>query len=548
MTVGALYQIKNYNKNATNNFLEINPQISFYKIVYRKYARFAMENIKFDTISRNTLVYDETVNMKATVPRNGDLLRNIYLTFELPDIYSGKCVNDGVSENYEFKWIENIGINIFNKVSLKINDQIISTLYSDYVNIWKELHLSDDEKRIFNENIGHVKEIYDPKNGLGQNGNYPHITTTQTPLGQSSKYSSKKIDFKGHNIVFDHSDKIETNTTNTYTNIFPSIQSRKIKVPLPFSFASNSGLAIPLIALQYSALSVEFEMKQFRDLYTIIDAKYSKDGSPSFNKRIKPKDQDHHKIDYFTNSYNFNITPNLEGEYIFLDDEERKRFAIHDHEYLIEQPRIMNKDGSTLKHNIEETPIKIYSAFNPVKYLTWVIKRDDFKHINEWSNYSNWINQDIPPYSNSNIYNDCYYSTDSSKDVFYSIKNSNHVSDFTNTNLKKNMLTNVKIEFDGNLRIDKDADYFSKQQIYQHFKKKALNGIYVYSFSLNPLDYQPSGSCNFSDINNPMIYFKKHISTFSSDNNKYDFKVYLFIVSYNIFVIKNGIGNLKFVN
>ena len=52
--------------------------------------------------------------------------------------------------------------------------------------------------------------------------------------------------------------------------------------------------------------------------------------------------------------------------------------------------------------------------------------------------------------------------------------------------LRKNILTNVKIEFDGNLRIDKDAEYFSKQQIYQHFKKQATDGIYVYSFSLNP--------------------------------------------------------------
>ena len=112
MTVGALYQIKNLNKNSANNFLELNPQISFFKIVFRKYSRFAMENITFDNLSRNTLDFDDNVTIKCDIPRNADLLKSLYLTFTLPDIYSGKKTNNNISENYRFKWIENIGINI----------------------------------------------------------------------------------------------------------------------------------------------------------------------------------------------------------------------------------------------------------------------------------------------------------------------------------------------------------------------------------------------------------------------------------------------------
>ena len=179
MTVGALYQIKNLNTNSANNFLELNPQISFYKIVYRKYARFAMENISFSNLSRNTLNYDNEVTLKCDIPRNADLLRSLYFTFELPNIYSGNNVdiNNGLSTNYEFKWIKNIGINIFNSMLFKINGQEIDKLYSDYINIWKELTLSHEEKEIFNESIGHVTELYDPKNSHGQQGNYPNITT-----------------------------------------------------------------------------------------------------------------------------------------------------------------------------------------------------------------------------------------------------------------------------------------------------------------------------------------------------------------------------------
>ena len=78
-------------------------------------------------------------------------------------------------------------------------------------------------------------------------------------------------------------------------------------------------------------------MKAFRDLYTIIDAKYTSSSvSTSFGKRIKPGSDEHHAISNFTlNNYAYNINPNIEGEFVFLDDSERKRFSVYDHEYLI---------------------------------------------------------------------------------------------------------------------------------------------------------------------------------------------------------------------
>ena len=536
MAGGVLYQLSNYSFNSKNNYLEIDPEISFFKVVYRRHTRFAIENIILNDLTRTKLNYSEKIISKCNISRNADLLSNLYLTFELPNIYSGSYTNESYTSNYEFKWIENIGINICNYIKLNIDSNTIDSLTSDYINIWKELILSDDEKQIFNKNIGHIEELYDPKNGLGQNGSYPHITENDSSAKQSYKYYD--------NIILDNVSKS--------TLIFPSILSQKIKVPLPYSFFLNSGLSIPLIALQYSTLSLEFEMKQFKDLYTIIDSKYDS-SSNSFNKRIKPSSETHHNIDNFTIDFNLNINPNVEGEYIFLDDDERKRFAMYDHEYLIEEPRLINKDGIEIKSTTEETVAKLYGAFNPTKYLVWVVKRDDFKHINEWSNYTNWIDPDIPPYSNQYFYSDSYYNLTSSKNVFYSVRDQTDMNDgtahnnfFNTIELKKNILTNIKLEFDGNVRIDKNSDYFNKQQIYQHFKTNPVDGIYVYSFSLNPLDFQPSGNCNFSDIYNPKIYFKKQIS---SDNfSEYNHRAYIYVVSYNILLIKSGIGSLKFSN
>lgn len=549
MTVGALYQIKNYNTNSANNFLELNPQISFFKTVYRKHSRFALENIAINELSRSKLSFNETVIITCDIPRNGDLLKNLFFTFELPDIYSGSFTDstNNITENYNFQWIKNIGTNIFNYVALKINDQIIDKLYGDYINIWKELCLNNTEKNTFNQNIGHEAELYDPKNGLGQNGKYPNAidSGTNTNAEQSARWEN-------------HNYKVLSNSNlsliDNISNVFPSILGRKIKVPLPFSFCLNSGLAIPLIALQYCIVSIELEMKPFKDLYTIIDpdsTNVSIDGTSinSFRKRVKPSTSNsNHEITNFTLNYDYNIKPNIECEYVFLDQEERKRFALYDHEYLIEQTKLVNKDGVELKTSVEQTETKVMPAFNPVKYLTWVVKRDDMSKINEWNNYSNWVNENVPPYSNAYYYEDRFYNLIDNKEIFFNPKSTvvNHQNLFNKENLKRNILTGVKLEFDGNSRIDKNIEYFEGQQIYQHFKTNPKKGIYVYSFSLNPLDFQPSGNCNFSNIYNVKMFFKKNIQ--ENLGSMYNYRAYIYTISYNILVIKNGTANLKFVN
>ena len=206
MTVGALTQIKNYNTNAANNFLELDPQISFFKTVYRKYTRFAMENISFDNLSRQKLNFDSTSIITSDIPRNADLIKNLYFTFDLPDIYSGSYTNNNLSQNFEFQWIKNIGLNIFNYVSIKMNDQEIERLYSDYINIWKELHCSDEEKDMFNRNIQNIPEVYDPKNGPGMNGIYPNITSDNSDNNQSSRWYN-------HNSKIINADDESSNTT-----------------------------------------------------------------------------------------------------------------------------------------------------------------------------------------------------------------------------------------------------------------------------------------------------------------------------------------------
>ena len=184
------------------------------------------------------------------------------------------------------------------------------------------------------------------------------------------------------------------------------------------------------------------------------------------------------------------INPKLEAEYIFLDEEERRRFAVHDHEYLITQPFLTEKQGAQLLQGSEETFMRLIPALNPVKYITWVVKRDDMTKINEWNNYSNWVYEDIPPYSQQYTYERMYYNISDTKDVFYNVDSDN--ANFKYDFLKKHVITHARLEFDGVNRIDKVAEYFERQQINDYFKTNCKEGIYVYSFSLNPNEYQPS--------------------------------------------------------
>ena len=111
--------------------------------------------------------------------------------------------------------------------------------------------------------------------------------------------------------------------------------------------------------------------------------------------------------------------------------------------------------------------------------------------VNDWNNYSNWVYEDVPPYSHENNFTEIKFNNSTTSSFFYSRDLSAHQAKFTYPHLKKEILTDVRIEFDCIDRINKPIEHFSQQQVYQYFKTNPKDGIYVYSFSLNPKEYQP---------------------------------------------------------
>ena len=260
--------------------------------------------------------------------------------------------------------------------------------------------------------------------------------------------------------------------------------SKKIVVPLKFWFNSSPGLALPLIALQYHDIEVHLRLRPLAHLYTEAEFK----GIP-------------HRVadpNLYFNGNSLDIQPYLECNYVFLDNEERTYFSQNSLDYLIEQ---VNR---TPFYNLNNNHILDLKLQNPVKEIIWVIGRNDRYEKNNWFVYG---------------------------------------EDNDENDLEVEIMNSAKLTFNGLDRIEeKDAAYYSLIQPYQHRTAVPRGGIYLYSFSLYPEKFQPSGSCNMSRINTIQL----HINTKDPFNNTYKYDCVVYTTNYNFLRITSGLGGVAF--
>lgn len=290
-------------------------------------------------------------------------------------------------------------------------------------------------------------------------------------------------------------------TANQYNGSDPSqynvsTPSRKIYVPLSFWFNKDIGNALPLVSLQYSEVEVVIELRPWIQLYKLF---YSKDGKQDFYAP-NPYISAHQLRNFVSNFRNRYLVSDtildckcyLETNYIYLDSIERQYFAYKPLDYLIEQVIKIEKP------TVQENNVIDMILQNPVKEIIWVLKRSDSNIRNDWFNFQD--------------------------------------------NYKRIMKT-AKIMFNGIDRIEeKDDAYFNYLQPFQHHSGNGKNGIYVYSFSLTPQEFQPSGSVNMSRINNIQFYMTANKPVESS--YKYDATFY--IINYNFLRISSGLAGVVY--
>ena len=422
---GGLLQLVAY--GAQDVYLTGNPQITFFKVVYRRHTNFSLESIqqtfngKFDWGSRVT----------CQISRNGDLVHKMYVEVELEkleDSPGAAILNDNVN-----RYVNYIGHRLLKSVEVEIGGQRIDKQYSHWMYIWNELSLNVGKKDGYGEMIGADSDM-------------------------------------------------------------TSFEDNKIFIPLEFWFCRNIGLALPLIALQYHEVKVNIEIESFNNC-TYNGTAYTKNSDVS-SGTVSIKNA------------------SLWCDYVFLDTDERKRFAQLSHEYLIEQVQL-NENGLTTTSE-QSVPLTMN---HPVKELIWTLNDDTKKtHQNQWYNYTNTSNFERTG-EDSIDYTNTLFGVEPDGD---------------------NSISSASLQLNGNDRFAKrTGEYFSLVQPYQHHTNIPSNaGINVYSFAVKPEEHQPSGTLNMSRIDTARLVIKP--------KDKGTLRVWG--VNYNVLRILSGMGGLAYSN
>lgn len=526
-----------------NVVLSENPQISFFKIVYRRYTNFSIETIRVD------FLYETNFGKKYTVEigKIGDLLNKMWLVLELPEIPVIYDFSNNIDNKIKFKWTRKLAYAIIDYVEIEIGNQIVSKQWGEWMGVLEELNWNN-----FNSSIDEYI------------GNTPELTT--------------------------------------YQHLNKNFNSKTLYVPLWFWFSNSAGSALPLLCLEYMNVRFNIQLNNFQSCgifspsnYVYIDtyfgngilgeplvqisnqgiawaefdsidvgeydpitmeiknyilyyrkisdnqfvstANYISEIENLFNfsnkeplkfiiyglysgsfylpKRSNPLDP---KSVFIQKTYNFIMPTNLVFKdmyllcnYIYIDREERKKFYLSKHQYTIEQVSYSNP---LYYYNLNN---RIFlESINPCKCIIFMAQVKYFLNFNVCENFNYNLYFFNPELSNIKNYFNFIYSQNKPvvKTIYFSL-NSNSAEQNT------------------------DMKFFSSIQPFLNYPMgKNSNGFGMNIYELYPTSFQPSGSINLSYFNS----FEINSSVFpiDVDYNEYVFKCY--ITSYNFLKIANGVA------
>jgi len=352
-----------------------------------------------------------------------DLVHQIFLNIRLPNLNLYPQDNP----NYTVSWVNSIGHAIIQHIDIEIGGVVIDRHFGQWLEIWSELTLLTEKEYAYNLMIG--KQL---------------VFNTDSQPGPLNLY-----------------------------------------VPLQFWFNRNVGLALPLIALQYSKVRIICAFRDFNELWVSSNGIEPGKGGPDSS---------------IAESTNI-LDASLWVDYIFLENTERKKFAQNNIEYLIEQLQV-NTVG------VDQKQIQVPMTFNhPIKELIWVLQINPIFQFGQ--------------------------------NKFYEF------FDFSNGEEKPgDTIDSAVIRFEGQERFKRrEAFVFRVLQPYQYHTRVPRNFIYIYSFSFRPEDHQPTGTCNFSRLDSASLDLILNECVIQKDT-----QCNIYATNYNILRIEAGIAGLIYAN
>ena len=535
---GGLMQLVAY--GAQDVYLTGNPQITFWKVTYRRHTNFAVESIE-QTFNGQA---DFGRRVTCVISRNGDLAYRTYLQVVLPEINQQMA---GTSDTGVFaRWLDYPGEQLISQVEVEIGGQRIDRQYGDWMHIWNKLTLTSEQERGYNAMVGQ---------------------TTQLTYITDPSFSN----------VDGPCDADSIRQVCAPRNALPETT---LYVPFQFWYCRNPGLALPLIALQYHEVKINLDLRPIDEcLWAVSQLDCS--GVTGSQK--------------VTTAYAQSlVAASLYVDYVFLDTDERRRMAQNPHEYLIEQLQFTGDESVGSSSN------KIKLNFNhPCKELVWVVQPDEnvdycsslecdatlFNVLGAQPfNYTDAV--DVLPNAyhaygtNSSIaansgafigdnqfelagpnetggssgwapgdYNAPNFGVAANVDVVGVSDAGTFVLAETALSMHcwgQNPVVTGKLQLNGQDRFsEREGTYFDLVQPYQHHTRNPDTGINVYSFALRPEEHQPSGSCNFSRIDNATLQLVLSNATVEGTKTA---KVRVYATNYNVLRVMSGMGGLAYSN
>ena len=554
------------------NYLTGNPQITFFKSVFRRHTNFAIESRKLN-FSSNANFND---HVHCRIPRGPDLLYKLYLYVELPkiEVYIKK------NQYKAFRWLNWLGHALIKNSKISIGQTEIDEQDGEWLHVWNELSQKEGKKHAYAEMVG----------------NTPELTQIHTIKGLSEEEQLTTL-----------------------------LESKNLYIPLQFWFCKNPGQALPLIALENADVMVEIE---FEELERLIWASHQDTTNIRANTKTNifstPKPS-------LKNAYIY-----ADYVYLDTDERKRFLNNRHEYLIEKVQTRGTSFTTiNNLTHKVDlnfSNPVKeLIWRVRPMKYvdtkfcqsrggIQWYNYTDlyDFSGFSgtpepkggpgmpggrtntnffyslpsvnllydsnfkpkfddtDMTSTTNWDNtgDNIAlsstdrsktgyDYIEKYHYNDNISSTDKFITNYYKNKTlqqmlgienstvSNRKGIWTNPSDDTNMMVTdnggnptdkASIFLNGVRRFDeREGFYFNVIQPYQHHTNVPSNGLNVYSFSLDPEDHQPSGSCNFSNISDAEI-----LITLSDQAKTVECGVKVYALTYNILRIENKTASIAF--
>ena len=557
---GGLMQLVAY--GAQDVYLTGNPQITFWKVTYRRHTNFAMESIE-QTFNGQA---DFGRRVQCTVSRNGDLAYRTYLQVTLPEVNQQDGASGQDDGGVYARWLDCPGEQMISMVEVEIGGQRIDRQYGDWMHIWNQLTLTSEQEAGYNKMIGNTTQLTYLTD--------PEFAEIATACGAASVPEAVCAPRK-------------------------ALPETTLYVPLQFWFCRNPGLALPLIALQYHEVKINIEIRPLDECLFAVSAVQNVSNASS--KKVAGA---------YSKSL---VAASLYVDYVFLDTDERRRMAQNPHEYLIEQLQYTGDESIGSSSN------KIKLNFNhPCKELVWVVQPD--AHVAYCDsflpgrtmhmalgaqpfNYSDAIDAlpnsilafgsskqsrgDNQVIDGSGLFNDTQNDFDAGAETtgpddggampgnFVGIPGAirpNSSGGFNQGDAAKGTVSGVsdagvfvlaetalnmhcwgenpvvtaKLQLNGQDRFsEREGTYFDLVQPYQHHTRNPDTGINVYSFALRPEEHQPSGTCNFSRIDNATLQL---IVSAAAIGGTQTAKVRVYATNYNVLRVMSGMGGLAYSN